>query len=74
MIRVLIFLLFFCSVLTLAAQQNGVFAKVASGNIFVEHVVMPKENWYSIGRTYYLSPKDIAPFGIGGSFFGSPQI
>ncbi len=62
MIRVLIFLLCFCNVLTVTAQQNGVFAKVASGNIYVEHVVMPKENWYSIGRTYYLSPKDIAPF------------
>jgi len=62
MIRVLIFLLCFCNVLTLAAQQNGVYAKVVSGNIFVEHVVMPKENWYSIGRTYNLSPRDIAPF------------
>ena len=62
MIRILIFLLCFCNVLTVAAQQNVVFAKVASGNIFVEHVVTPKENWYSIGRTYHLSPKDIAPF------------
>ena len=62
MIRILIFLLCFCNVLAVTAQQNGLFAKVASGNIFVEHVVMPKENWYSIGRTYHLSPKDIAPF------------
>ena len=48
--------------MTSVAQQTDFYAKVSNGDVFIEHVVMPKENWYSIGRTYHLSPKDIAPF------------
>jgi LysM repeat protein len=62
MIRFLIFLLGFFNVLNSVAQQTDFFAKGINGNVFIEHVVMPKENWYSIGRKYHLSPKDIAPF------------
>jgi LysM repeat protein len=62
MIRILISLLGFFNVLTSVAQQTDFFAKVINGDLFIEHVVMPKENWYSIGRIYHLSPKDIAPF------------
>jgi LysM repeat protein len=28
----------------------------------VTHTVQPKENWYSVGRLYNISPKEIAPF------------
>lgn len=62
MIRILISLLGFFNVLTSVAQQTDFFAKITNGDVFIEHVVLPKENWYSIGRAYNLSPKDIAPF------------
>ncbi len=29
---------------------------------YLDHKVQPKENWYSVGRTYLLSPKTIAAF------------
>jgi len=32
------------------------------GKLFVEHIVDAKENWYSVGRLYNVSPKEIAPF------------
>jgi hypothetical protein len=32
------------------------------GRLFVEHIVDAKENWYSVGRLYNISPKEIAPF------------
>lgn len=44
------------------AQETELFAKTSNGNIFIEHAVKPKENWYSLGRKYQLSPKEIAPF------------
>lgn len=42
------------------AQPNLMVQK--SGNsFFVQHKVEPKETWYSLGRLYNLSPRDIAP-------------
>ncbi len=32
------------------------------GNIYVNHIAAPKENFYSIGRLYNISPKEIAPY------------
>lgn len=32
------------------------------GNLYLNHKVLPKENWYSVGRLYNISPKEIAPF------------
>src|ERR1700748_3738286 len=32
------------------------------GNLFLIHKEVPKENWYSVGRLYNISPKEIAPF------------
>lgn len=34
----------------------------SSPNLYLEHKVTAKETWYSIGRLYNLSPKDIASF------------
>ena len=39
----------------LIVQSNG-------HGLYVEHKVSPKENFYSIGRLYNISPKDIAAF------------
>src|SRR5688500_10733514 len=54
--------------------QSEIVVHGASPNLHLSHVVAAKENWYSIGRMYNLSPKDIAlfnsltinqPLGIG---------
>jgi LysM repeat protein len=33
-----------------------------TGKLYLEHTVVAKENWYSVGRLYNVSPKDLAPF------------
>ncbi|MFM7223587.1 MAG: LysM peptidoglycan-binding domain-containing protein [Bacteroidota bacterium] len=35
--------------------------KSAKG-VYVQHKVAPKENWYSVGRVYFISPKEIASY------------
>jgi LysM repeat protein len=55
-----VYLLMLCSLetaaQTLLVQSDG-------GKLFLNHTVAAKENWYSIGRMYNLSPsRDIAPF------------
>lgn len=37
-------------------------AEGVSPNLFINHVVAAKENYYSIGRIYNISPKEIAPY------------
>lgn len=44
------------------AQSGDLMVEGASPNLYVEHTVAAKENWYSIGRLYNISPKEIAPF------------
>ncbi len=36
--------------------------KRSGSSLFVEHKVLPKENWYSVGRIYMISPREIAAF------------
>jgi len=54
--------LFLLAPLFAAAQDNILFAEGVSPNLFVSHKVAPKENYYSIGRIYNISPREIAPF------------
>lgn len=42
--------------------QNSIFVEGSSGNLYVNHSAAAKENFYSIGRLYNISPKEIAPF------------
>jgi len=44
------------------SQPSQLIVQGSTGKLFLEHVVSAKENWYSIGRTYNISPKEIAPF------------
>ena len=46
----------------LSAQQNPLIIEGISPALYITHKVAPKENYYSIGRIYNASPKDIAPF------------
>ncbi len=47
---------------TSMSQQQDLTVQSESGKLYLVHVVAPKENWYSIGRMYNISPKEIAPF------------
>lgn len=61
----LLYSFLFCFVISSAwAQRVGPFIVKRSGNapMFLEHKVMPKENWYSVGRIYMISPREIAAF------------
>ncbi len=44
------------------AQQKPMIIQQEGGKLFLRHSVAPKENWYSIGRIYNASPKEMAPF------------
>ena len=33
-----------------------------TGKLYLEHTVAAKENWYSVGRLYNVSPKELAPY------------
>lgn len=45
-----------------AAQNKPLTIEGAAPNLYITHSVAPKENYYSIGRLYNISPKEIAPF------------
>ncbi len=44
------------------AQQDALMVVGSGANIYINHTAAPKENFYSIGRLYNISPKDVAPF------------
>ena len=44
------------------AQQHLLIIQGEPGHFYVEHIVVAKENWYSVGRLYNISPKETAPF------------
>lgn len=57
----LLFLLLLVPAFT-TAQDKKLFAEGVSPNLYINHKVQPKENYYSIGRIYNISPREIAPF------------
>lgn len=52
--------LWLCSYAAFAQQE--VLVQSNEKGLYVPHTVSPKENFYSIGRMYAISPKDIAAF------------
>lgn len=44
------------------AQQSKLEIKGTGPAIYLEHVVTPKENFYSVGRMYNINPKELAAF------------
>jgi LysM repeat protein len=44
------------------AQGSNLQVQGISPNLYVVHTVQPKENWYSVGRIYNVSPKQLAPY------------
>jgi LysM repeat protein len=56
------FFLFLCIPFITYAQDKPLIAEGVSPSLYITHKVAPKENYYSIGRIYNISPRDIAPF------------
>ena len=44
------------------SQSNELIVFGQTGKLYLEHTVVAKENWYSVGRLYNVSPKELAPF------------
>jgi hypothetical protein len=59
--RVFVAVLIFLAPLMMAAQAPELIVQGASPDLYVLHTVAAKENWYSVGRLFNISPKEIAP-------------
>ena len=57
-----LFFLFLIAPFFAAAQNKLLQVEGVAPLLYITHKVAPKENYYSIGRIYNASPKDIAPF------------
>ncbi len=58
----LLFTIFsFIITIALAAQSSDLIVQSEGGKLYLNHTVTAKENLYSIGRLYNISPKEIAP-------------
>ncbi|MFT3933581.1 MAG: LysM peptidoglycan-binding domain-containing protein [Chitinophagaceae bacterium] len=44
------------------AQSGDLQVQGTSPNLYLVHTVQAKENWYSVGRIYNISPKQLAPY------------
>lgn len=44
------------------SQSNELIIQGVTGKLYLEHTVVAKETWYSIGRLYNVNPKELAPF------------
>jgi len=58
-IRFIVLLIVVCQSVS---SQTGLIIQGSSPNLHLVHTVVAKENWYSIGRMYNLSPKELAPY------------
>ncbi len=47
---------------SISAQTSSLILLNDAGKLYLNHTVAPKENWYSVGRIYNVSPKELAPF------------
>ena len=45
---------------TVRSQSDDLLVQGQTGNLYLQHTVVAKENWYSIGRLYNLSAKELA--------------
>ncbi|HEV9037407.1 MAG TPA: LysM peptidoglycan-binding domain-containing protein [Puia sp.] len=43
-------------------QSGELLIQGQTGKLYLEHTVVAKENWYSVGRLYNVSPKTLAPY------------
>jgi LysM repeat protein len=55
-------ILFYCLPLFALAQDKPIIVEGTSPDLYINHTVGPKENYYSIGRIYNISPREYAPY------------
>lgn len=55
-------ILILLSPLIIFAQQKPLMIEGTAPNFYLQHTAAAKENFYSIGRMYNISPREIAPF------------
>ncbi|HEY4335575.1 MAG TPA: LysM peptidoglycan-binding domain-containing protein [Puia sp.] len=62
--RTVLFLISFFFIQFAQAQttSNELTVYGLTGKLYLEHTVVAKENWYSVGRLYNVSPKELAPY------------
>ncbi len=60
--RWLLLAILFLPVYFCQAQVSDLTVQGASPNLYLVHTVQAKENWYSVGRIYNISPKQLAPY------------
>ena len=51
-----------CLVQLSRAQVSDLQVQGISPGLYLVHTVQPKENWYSVGRIYNASPKQLAVY------------
>ena len=47
---------------TVAAQKAELWVKKSDKGLYLDHKVVPKESFYSVGRKFNITPKDLADF------------
>ena len=61
--QALVLLLISCFfVKSVQSQSDELLIQGQTGKLYLQHTVVAKENWYSVGRMYNVSPKLIAPY------------
>lgn len=60
--RLLLLILLIVVSQSIYAQSTSLTVQGSGTDMHLVHTIAPKENWYSIGRIYNISPKDIAPY------------
>ena len=58
----LLLIVLFSFPLCMMGQNKPLIVHGTSPALYITHTVSPKENYYSVGRIYNISPKEIAPF------------
>jgi len=44
------------------SQSHELIIQGVTGKLYLQHTVVAKENWYSVGRLFNVSPKELAPY------------
>ena len=47
---------------TVRSQSDELIVLGQTGNLYLQHTVVAKDNWYSVGRLYNVSAKELAPY------------
>src|SRR5690349_19210949 len=60
--KILVSLLFFLCIQVFAFSQTKLMVRSGDKGLYIDHKVVAKDNFYSIGRRYNVAPKEIASY------------